>query len=180
MRRRVAPLTPPALLCLLALLLTPAEALAHRLVIECQVLAGQKIRVEGWYNAPNNPHPAGQASVQVFHADGELLAVGQLDAGGVFTFAFDKPERLRIVVIQTGHKAELVIPAEKLGTPAQTTTDATREDGPVIASGSRLTLHEWIRDVVAGVGFLLALAAFVLSVRNARKLRQRTPDGHER
>lgn len=171
MCRRVAALTPPALLCgLLALLLSPVEARAHRLVVECQVLPEQKVRVEGWYNAPGKPHPAQQATVQVFHADGQILTDGRLDAEGKFTFAYEKAETIRVVVTQTGHRDEVTIPAEKLGATA---ADPKGEEMPVIASSTTPTLYEWIKDVVIGVGFLLALAAFVMSVRNARRLRER-------
>lgn len=172
MRRRVAPLTPPALLCcLLALLWSPAPALAHRLVIECQVLPDNQVRVEAWYNAPNNPHPARQASVQVFDADGASVTEGQLDGEGVFTFTYDRPRALRVVVTQTGHRDELVIPAERLG--GATATREPGHDMPAITSGPTPSVREWIRDVLTGVGFLLALAAFVLSIRNARRLRER-------
>lgn len=171
MCRRVAALTPPALLCLLALLLSPAEARAHRLVVECQVLPEQRVRVEGWYDAPGKPHPAQQATVQVFRADGQVLTAGQLDAEGKFTFAYEKAETIRVVVVQTGHRGEVTIPAEKLG--AASAADPKKEEEiPVIASSTAPTPYEWIKDVVVGVSFLLALAAFVLSVRNARRLRE--------
>lgn len=175
MRRRVAALIPPALLCLLTLLLLPANALAHRLLVKCQVLPEQKVQVDAWYDAPGRRDPASAATVQVFRvADGQLLTEGRLDADGKFIFGYEKAERLRVVVTQTGHRGEVTMAAERLATRGSDT--AAEEDRTVVISETAPAAYDWIKDVVIGVAFLLALAAFFLSVGNARRLRDMERD----
>jgi hypothetical protein len=170
MRGRIGPLTPPALLgSLLLLALFPGSARAHRLIVEYRVLADHKIQVEGWYNSPANPHPAAQAKVQVRRGDGSTLAAGALDTNGFFTFAFDRPEPLTIVVSQTGHREEVTIPTDMLGA-GETGISVNETSGVAGASSHDHSLREFVHEVLVGVGFLLALAAFVMSLRNARKL----------
>jgi hypothetical protein len=174
MRGRVGPLTPPALLfALFALSIFPGAARAHRLVVEYQVLPERKVQVEAWYSSPANPHPAAQAKVQVRRADGSTLAAGELDAKGFFTFDYERPEIMTIVVSQTGHREEVTIPAEKLGAAEPGTNPTEAPHGRSAGEHAHdHSVQEFVQQVLVGVGFLLALAAFVLSLRNARALRR--------
>src|SRR5262245_55180015 len=172
MRGRNRPLTPPALpLALLVLLLAADEASAHRLEADYVVLPGRKVQVESWFDITGDV-PKG-ARVQVFRAEKELLTEGQLDENGVFVFAYEKAEPLRVVVTAVGHGKELRIPETALANAAAPNPAADAEEGPhspvpLVNRSSSFT----IKDVLIGIGFLLALAAFVLSLRNARRLRE--------
>lgn len=151
-----------AVLTLAGGMLAPAEARAHRLAVECHLLPGQQVRVEGWYSAAGDRQPAEQARVRVLRPDGQLLVEGRLDAAGVFTFSYEQVEPLRVVLAHSGHRAEVTILEEDMSPPV---SSSRSEEG-------------WLKDVLLGVSFLLALAAFVLSVRNARLLR-RLPESRE-
>lgn len=173
-------------LTLLSLVLCPwSLARAHRLDAEYVVLPGHKVQVECWFETGDSPRAA---KVQVFRAGGQLLAEGQLNDQGLFIFSFQDVEPLTVVVnAGAGHRKELRIPATRLtsimapnGQEVGVGKDAADSSAPVprvdrSSPGS-------IKDVLVGVGFLLALAAFVLSLRNARRVRElmRTrprPDG---
>lgn len=170
MHGRIAPLTRLAVLVLL--LAAPGPARAHRLEAEYRVLPGNKVQVESWFDLTGDS-PKG-AQVRVYRADGQLLTDGKLDEQGLFVFSYQEPESLRVVVSAgAGHQKELMIPARALG--ADGTAAAPKEapgmsnpPEPFADRGARVS----VKDVLAGVGFLLALAAFVLSVRNARDLRR--------
>jgi nickel transport protein len=154
------------------------KAWAHRLEAEASVLPGQqKVQVESWFDL--TAQPARGAKVQVFRPDGQLLSEGRLDDQGVFIFPFDKVEMLRVVVSAgAGHRKELTIPETELrkGLPAGT----TESSAPALVDSSPSTPRPHAdrsarvsaKDVLVGFGFLLAVAAFVLSVRNARQLRK--------
>jgi hypothetical protein len=175
MRGRFRPVTPPALLATLLLLALSPTARAHRLEVTYRILPDHKIEVEGYYYSPANPHPARQARVIVHRADGSTLAEGELDAQGLFTFTCAQPESLTVVVTQAGHRDEAIIPASALGAPDSPITYPDSADGAnhaPIPSAASHPLREWAKEVLTGVAFLLALAAFVLSVRNNRMLRE--------
>jgi nickel transport protein len=160
----------------LAVLATPGAARAHRLEVEATVLPGQqKVRIESWFDLSGDS--AMGAKVEVFRPDGRLLTQGRLNDQGIFAFAFEKLEPLRVIVSAgAGHRKELTIPEVDLkaglaaGTtePSHSALTGTSDPSPHADRSSRVSP----KDVLAGVGFLLALAAFVLSVRNARQLRE--------
>ena len=169
MPRRYAALTA---LGLLALLLAPRPALAHRLEAECHVLPDRKVQVEAWFDLGGVPKGA---RVQVFRAGDRVLTEGQLNGEGLFVFSYDEAEPLRVVVSAgAGHRKEVGIPAADLqqGSPGQASAGAVPEEPAPAVPLSDHTPKVSIKDVLIGVGFLLALAAFVLSLRNARHLRE--------
>jgi hypothetical protein len=154
-----------------ALVCWPNAASAHRLIVEYRVLPDHQVQVEGWYSSPANPHPASQAKVTVTRADGSRLVDGELDANGIFKFSYDRPEDLSVAVSHTGgHYREVVIPAAELDPqkPAESGAPAS----PTPSSRRASSFHEWAQEIMVEVGFVLALAAFVLSVWNARRLRE--------
>jgi hypothetical protein len=169
MRRRLGALTG------VLVLLAAGPARAHELVVECTVLAAEKkVQVYAWYSSPRNPHPARQAQVEVTQAGSEL-ARGATGDDGHFAFAYDRAEEVRVTVSQAGHVGAVTLSAAQLAngeegkTPADTATASGRADSPLISSRDQRPFA-WVKDVLVGVGFLLALAAFVLSVRNARQI----------
>src|SRR5262249_1325230 len=192
----------PFLSCLglLAVLLLASEARAHRLEAEYRILPSRRVRIESWFDLTGDS--AKGAGVKVFRAGGELLLEGRLDDEGIFIFRLAKVEPLRVLVSAgAGHSKELLIPAVDLDRPllsacvaslaappwgsaavvlyvADTGTNQAalvkqEEAGlganiPRADRGSQVS----IKDVLIGVGFVLALAAFMLSLRNARQLRE--------
>src|SRR5206468_2594415 len=149
------------LLGLLATLLTAADAMAHRLIVECHVLPGGKVQVESWFDRGGTPR---SAKVRVFHAGGELVTEGGLDENGIFVFSIEQAEQLHVVVTAgDGHRAERIIDQEDLtrslagnAAPAQPNSGAENSAPPTPLSdrSSRISAT----DIVAGVGFVLALA----------------------
>jgi hypothetical protein len=171
---------PPALLlAVLGTLLSAGPARAHRLEAEAKVLPGGQVRVESWFDLTGDS-PKG-ARVQVLRPDGALLTEGELNDQGVFVFRVGKAEALKVVVSAgAGHRKELVIPQadlERAGADAKGPADADPAR-PAAAPGGTPTLpadrslRVNVKDVLVGVGFVLAAAAFVLGVRNARQLRE--------
>lgn len=171
----------PALILLallVELLIGPRAAQAHALEAEYRVLPGQQVQISSWYNTTRGDQPARGARVRVFRANRDPLE-GTTDAEGMFVFSYDQIEALRIEVYQTGHRTELTIPATALGkvsgaaAPTTTTPESPVESSPVAGSlADHNRTREGIKDVLVGVGFLLAVAAFVLSLWNSQRLRQ--------
>jgi hypothetical protein len=163
-------------LALPAVGLLPARAQAHRLNVDLYALPNQRFQVEGWFSTSE---PARGARVRVYQGDNQLLAEGKLDAEGIFQFSLDKATSLRIALLAgTDHPAERNWSAEEvqrlLTAAGGTSTEAGRQESepahpvPLSERSSGIT----IKDVLLGIGFVLALAAFVLSMRNARRLRE--------
>jgi nickel transport protein len=164
-------------LALLLLLGMNGGARAHRLEADYRVLPDRKVLIGSWFDRTGDPPR--KARVQVFRPQGQLLAEGPLDEKGQFTFPFDRPEELRVVVAAgEGHRKELTIPAADLATASASEatlsdegTSAARDNSPSASPFDRSSRVS-VKDILVGVGFLLALAAFVLSLRNARQLRE--------
>jgi nickel transport protein len=170
MRRRITALTYPALLC--GLLASAGEARAHRLEAEYRVLPGRRVQIESWFDLTGDS-PKG-AKVQVFRADGRMLTEGELDGKGQFLFSFTEATALKVVVSAgAGHRKELDIPEAELerAVASPPSEVETSRAGPVDGGADRSSRVS-LRDVLAGIAFLLGLAAFLLSLRNSRQLRE--------
>lgn len=174
MCRRFGTLTALALALVLA---AAGEVRAHRLDAQAIFLPEQKkVQIESWFD---NGQLARGARVQVFREDGQLLAEGVMDQEARFVFAVSKAEPLRVVVnAGAGHRKELDIAAEELQrslpketAPAEEAAPPKSEPAAPVVLGEHRDGGQRVKDIVIGVGFLLAVAAFVLSVRNARQLR---------
>jgi cobalt/nickel transport system permease protein len=166
----VSPSRRLTLFVLLGLLFFASPAQAHRLEAECEVdSARQVVKIERRFETGDAPK---NATARVLRADGSVLAEGPLNARGVFTFTYDRAEALTVEVLAPGgHRAEVKIPAERLEThPGD--TEAAR---PVLRSGPERSGPSdgggRSRDLLTGVGFILALSAFVLSLWNTYRLR---------
>jgi hypothetical protein len=171
MNSRSAFLTPPAIALATAVFLCLGpEARAHRLEASYRVLPGGKVQIESWYDVTGESPE--DAKVQVYGADGRLMTEGATDEKGLFTFNYAQPEALRVIVSAgAGHRKELTIPEVQLTASTTVGTAAPLEADPRTPFADR-TARTSVKDVLIGVGFLLALAAFVLGVRNARELRR--------
>jgi hypothetical protein len=152
MCHRSTALTPLALLVsLLASLAVVGNAHAHRLDADATVRV-IKWQIDSWFSDGSPPKGA---TVQVYRvANGQLLTEGHLDDQGSFMFLAEL-EPLRVVVdADEGHHKELTLDlTQPIPVPERKT------ESPV-------------KEVLLGVGLLLAAAAFVLSLRNARRLRE--------
>jgi hypothetical protein len=166
---------PPApLLVVLILLLAAGPARAHRLDAAYTVLSDRQVRIESWFDLGGIPKGA---TVQVFRPGQRLLVEGQLDKEGYFVFHYAEVEPLEVIVSAgAGHRKNFTIPAERLealdaSDPPGEPASATKAHETIRAADAGDAWRERIKDVLLGVGFLLAVAAFFLSWRNARKLR---------
>lgn len=168
-------LPPPALLlAVIGVLWAASPAQAHRLDAGYTVRQDGQIQVESWFDIGGKA--PGGAKVQVFRANGDLLTEGTLDEQGIFVFGPKEAEDLKVVVSAgAGHRAEIVIPRDKLaqtaapeGAKAAGNIGASPAPTPMIDHANQIPY----KDIVAGIGFLLGLAAFVLSLRNMRQLRE--------
>ena len=164
------------LLAMLASPLAPERACAHRLDAEVLVLPGRKLQVESWFS---DGYPARGAKVQVFGGQDQLLGEGQLNDQGVLVLPLGDTAPVRVVVSAgAGHRKEITISASAFARAVA--ADTTPNDPRAPSKGVSLPATPVaernsgfpIKDVMVGVGFVLAVAAFVLSLRNAQKLRK--------
>jgi hypothetical protein len=150
----------------------PAPAWAHAMLVEAQVLPFWQIRVDSWYESGEAP---GGAKVEVRRGDGGLIASGRLTAEGVFAFECRETGPLTIIVNDgLGHRAETVIPAERLAKQAAEVLSLCLVPPPSLLPGPLLappplaslpTVEVWsyrtgprLDRLLLGVGFLLAVA----------------------
>jgi hypothetical protein len=139
---------------LLALSIWPGSAWGHRLEGEAQSKKVQKIKIESWFDLGGIPSGA---RVQVFRkSDGQLLLERPLDENGRLTFFADWEPLHVVISVGDGHQKEIDIQPE---------ADVT---SPLPPADRRSRIE--IKDILVGIGFLLAVAAFVLSIRNSRRL----------
>jgi hypothetical protein len=126
------------------------------------VLPNNQVRIESYYAADD---PAVEGIVRVYRPDGQLLCPpGVLNEKGQFVFWYPLPEELKVTVTHDGHKAkEMTISAAELQDPNHT---AAADEGE---SFSWSAGHA-VLGLIAGLGFILGLAAFVLSVWNTIRL----------
>jgi hypothetical protein len=173
---RIRPVTWAPLLAVVGILAGAATASAHRLNAEYRVLPEKKVQVEAWFDITGDA-PVG-ATVQVFGADKRQVAEGKMDEKGTYLFSFDRAEPLTVVVSAgMGHGKELTISAAELAQAGADARPAPAGGGPIQGPtpDSPRTAHQGglpVKDVLLGVAFLLAVAAFFLSLRNARELRR--------
>ena len=140
-------------------------AFAHRLKSGYTVTGPNTVQVESWFDTGGSPK---SATVHVYRSEGQLLVEGKMDANGIFVFQFEEADRLKVVVSAgDGHRSELEIPAAALQSKPISGGQARSEPNPQPLQNKESTFP--IRDVLLGVTFLLALSAFVLALRNARR-----------
>ncbi len=170
-------LPPPALflLAVLGVLWAAAPARAHRLEADYRVRKDGRIQVESWFSEGDKA-PAG-AKIQVFRPNGDVLIEGAVDDKGIFVFAPKGAEDLKVVVSAgAGHRAEFVVPGSALPpTPTGSVKPTAAASDPPTAPPTPMIEHPFqvpYKEIVAGFGFLLGLAAFVLSLRNMRQLQE--------
>jgi hypothetical protein len=144
-------------------LFVAAPVQAHRLDAEARAKTVRKIQVESWFETGETPR---NAKVEVFGADDVLLTEGRLSEAGTFAFFADGGPLRVVVSAGDGHVKTLQIPAANLEVGGAA-TDTTQP----LPSADR-TPAPWLKEAVAGVALLLGAASFVLSLRNARQLRE--------
>ncbi len=176
------------LVAVVVLLAGPGLAHAHKLNALWRPLSDQQVQIESFF--PQG-YPPRDATATVYRADGSKLTDGALDDKGHFVFHYDKAEDLRIVVRAAAgtldeHTAVVNIAAKELSSsadaPTAPATDSADARGSFAFNEESLVAN--LKDFLIGIGFLLAVAAFVLSLRNARQLRElkrarQTPPGSQ-
>ncbi len=142
------------------LFLFAADAHAHRLSADADYRLVRKVKVASYFSDDTRPKGA---LVQVYHPGEEKpFLEDHLDAEGELEFVADL-QPLRVVVnAGEGHVKEVLIPA------AETTNAAT-----VHIPSSDPPVRNELREMVLGLGVLLGVAGFVLSVWNYRQLRKK-------
>jgi hypothetical protein len=120
------------------------------------VLPGNKIQIESFFQGGS---PAVDGIVRVYRPDGSLLCPpGVTDDKGFYVFSYTKAEDLRVKVSCDEHAKEITIALSELS-----------EAAPDRSEPSHLA------EILAGLSFILALAAFYLSARTASRLRKLQP-----
>jgi hypothetical protein len=178
MRRRFLALT----LALVGVFGLAGGASAHRLKASCRFLPGRVVVVDTWFDNGQTPK---KGRVQVRAADGKVLLDGQLNRDGLYQFEAPEGQPLRVVVeAGDAHRAEVPIrPHEVITSPSPDTAATMKETAASAPVADPITPinHEEpfpIKDVLIGVGLLIAVAAFVMSLRNARSLREMRRSQH--
>lgn len=162
------------ILALAAAAVGAGNARAHKLDVEYRVLPGKTVRVEGWYESGESPK---NALVQVTRENGEVVAQGTLNSQGLFLFTFAEAEPLKVVVDTRDHRKEIRIPVEALRAGEAAPSAAVAAAPPSEPPLARRESPGAARDVMAGVALVLAVAALLLSWRNARRLQELTDRG---
>jgi nickel transport protein len=153
-------------LTLIAVLGPVGEVRAHRLKAACQFFPRRMVRVESWFDNGDTPKTG---DVEVSREGGEVLVKGRLSSQGLFLFDAPEGGPLRVVVeAGEGHRAEVAIaPEQVLAAQAPAAADTADAAAPPVHVEPFP-----IKDVVTGLGILAGLAALVLSLRNARHIRE--------
>jgi nickel transport protein len=140
---------------------------AHRLKAACQFFPRRMVRVESWFDNGDTPKTG---DVEVSREGGEVLIKGRLSSQGLFLFDAPEGGPLRVVVeAGEGHRAEVAIAPEQV-LVAQAPTAVADTAG---AAAPPVHVEPFpIKDVVTGIGILAGLTALVLSLRNARSIRE--------
>lgn len=148
--------TVPAVV-LLAILLMPTPSLAHGLEAEASIdVDSRTITVTCQFSTGDVPL---KATLRVQRADGTELTTVPLQDGKA-EFRYDRIEPLHLTIdAGAGHRTSMIIPAEKLRAESEPAVSTHTQPGAVA-----------LRDTVAGVALVLALAAFLMSWRNSRRL----------
>jgi hypothetical protein len=162
----------------LLFLLVPVRALAHDLRAAFVVLPDHKVLVRCWYTAINGPSPARGAVVAISRAGREHIR-GTSDEEGFFTFSYDRAERMTIEVRQGDHVSRTVTiePTELDGGAGSTSADALADAPGNDAAKAKLEKMveqsgtQLFKDMLLGVSLILAVAAFILSIRHGKRLR---------
>jgi hypothetical protein len=193
--------------------------------MECHVLDGGRIQVEGWFDLGG---AARGARVQVYRA-GQLCVEGQLNRDGVYVFSLLEARAEFVGLIGTiaptdlvaglpwvpwqrsseilegltvrviagpGHSMEEFVPLQDKGWNLRSGTSNTGQKSSEGKDASSVQVDEkgaadpqplsdrssrvHIKDVIIGLAFLMAAAGFLLSLRNAQRLRQLSQDRMEK
>src|SRR5262249_46651965 len=93
----------------------------------------------------------------------------------------ERAEPIRVEAYQEGHRAEVQVDARVLGSTKEGVRDeksappenrSQTKKNRQNSEAPEENFREGLREILVGVGFLLALGAFLLSLRNAKRLRE--------
>jgi hypothetical protein len=139
-------------------------ARAHRLDADSSVKLVQKVRIESFFSDDSRPRGA---RIQIFRSDdSEPFVDDHLDDEGGFEFFADVIPLRVVIQAGEGHTKELLIAPAMVDASSPPPAIAHKTSFPVVES-------------ILGMTFLLALSAFILSLRNARRLSEMRRAGGE-
>jgi hypothetical protein len=148
-------------------------ALAHKLLVSTVVDEERNLKVQAFF--PDGK-PAQEIPVSLTPADGSLPLSGKTDAQGIYLFADLKPGEYHVAAGDPlGHRVEtkIVIP----GAAQAETSPAPKEASPPSGPGNRASSPPsggpipWV-DILAGLGFIFGLTAFVMVLKLRAELRR--------
>jgi cobalt/nickel transport system permease protein len=165
----------PLILAAFTLLFASSPAFAHSPHADYTILPDRQVQIDGWFDPGDTPMKG--AKVQVFQPGHKLLAEGTTDDNGTFVFRYTEAEAMEVIVnAGAGHRTSFTIAREKLEQIAEPRPSGSGV--PTQSVGTRVSVaarqREQIRDALIGVSFLLSVAAFLLSWRTHRRLRNRS------
>lgn len=169
----------------------------HRLLVNYEVMPGRLIQVRTEFEIGGGV--AFGAKLQVYIQPNQLLYEAPLNVDGTATFRFNQLAPLRIVVQDTtGHRAKVDIPTTKLRSSFERSilsdiglcispNKSTFTRGVLLSQMTLTDIHRhpsepedseskppskigFMLKLLIGVGFLLAIAAFFIALRNAREI----------
>ncbi len=175
------------------------QSFAHRLRVKTKV-SPTGIHIQAQFDLGGGAPLSGR--VVAYQYDQEIHR-GKLDSQGESSFSFRHPAPIRIVVTDaTGHRAVVQIPTRHLraGHTQQLASALTLCASMETSALTRSMMLMWvtpplahvpdpppsdpekpsnIRNILVGVGFLLALAAFFISLRNAKEIEKLKRDAKD-
>jgi hypothetical protein len=164
-------------LALVSILFMPGTAWAHRMKARANANPiDNQVKVECLFETKEIPQ---MAKVKVLRENGSVLKEGMLDEKGHFAFHYEKPELLRIVInAPGGHRAECLVTAAEMGL-ATMVSSPEMEQGPLANQSNETNSRS--QNILLGITFILALASFLLTLRNGRLISnlKRVLDGRQ-
>ncbi len=117
------------LILVLILLLWPARAGAHGVGVDCKV-EGDQVQLEAYFD---DDTPVAKARVRVVNTDDKIIAEGQTDDAGKWSFPRPAPGKYEVVVdAGAGHRRRTAItipdPSAPTETPVRVSEGPSREE----------------------------------------------------
>jgi hypothetical protein len=172
-------------LALLLSLSQGGQVRAHELRVVYDVMPGRQIQVYCFYNSVliKGQTPARRAEV-VISREGRDPIKGTTDDEGKFTFTYDRAEGMTIVAYQVDHVSQKVtIEANELeGNLDQDSQESAGSrsvstSSPAASSGrleekAEQAGRQLLKDALVALCLIFIIATFIMTMRNARQLRE--------
>lgn len=174
------------------LCLSTRTAQAHRLDVTCRVEGPKQVRVNVLFEGDT---PAEGALVRMLDADGESIAEQKTDQTGTCQFTLDKVQAYTFEAVHAGHRDTCRLTQDQVAAlrgelPIADVDDTTsteahshaadhshheghsHDDDHAHGVDQRATAEPRSTRVVAGLGFILGLCAFVMVLNQRKEIRR--------